>query len=407
LNSAGTALLYSTYLGGTGDDVASHIALDSSGNACVTGFTEGNFPTTSGAYQTVYGGGTHDVFLTKLNSAGTALLYSTYLGGSGDDLGGDIAVDSTGQVYLIGTASAGFPTTSGVYQIAFSGLVDAFVAKFDMAATAPTSTVTLTPTNTPTISPSFTVSATWSESPTFSPTPTPSATRTSTPTASETKTFTDSPTPSATKTGTGTGTDTHTPSFTRSPTLTRTPTVTGTGTRTATPTVSPFGTSTNSPTITPTHSNTPSFTDSPTPSATKTDSPTATETRTFTPSPTFSQTFTITDTFTIGMTKTPFNENAEIKIKGVYPNPVGAQGAMLVIHTSFQAMATVRIYDLRGELVYKRSDLQIGMGADGQFFWEAKNRGGKPLAYGTYYMKVSAEGGGRSASDGRWISVLR
>ncbi len=107
------------------------------------------------------------------------------------------------------------------------------------------------------------------------------------------------------------------------------------------------------------------------------------------------------------MTKTPFNENAELKIKGVYPNPVGAQGAMLVIHTTFQATATLKIYNLRGELVYERSDLQIGMGADGQFFWEPKNLEGRPLSFGAYYMKVSAEGGGRSASDGRWISVLR
>ena len=82
LNAAGTALVYSTYLGGSGDDFGTGIAVDAAGNAYVTGLhPSGNFPTTPGAFQTTFGGGP-DAFVTKLNTAGTALVYSTYLGGS-------------------------------------------------------------------------------------------------------------------------------------------------------------------------------------------------------------------------------------------------------------------------------------------------------------------------------------
>src|SRR5262249_22058962 len=84
---------YSTYLGGGGTDCGAGVAVDSSGNAYVTGYTFGSFPTTSGTYQTAYGGGSSDVFVSKLNAAGSALVYSTYLGGSGGDLGSAIAVD--------------------------------------------------------------------------------------------------------------------------------------------------------------------------------------------------------------------------------------------------------------------------------------------------------------------------
>ena len=87
LNATGTALVYSTYLGGNGDDYGHGIAVDGSGNAYVTGDTAStNFPTTAGAFQTSYGGGNGDAFVTKLNATGTALVYSTYLGGNGNDV---------------------------------------------------------------------------------------------------------------------------------------------------------------------------------------------------------------------------------------------------------------------------------------------------------------------------------
>jgi len=135
LNPTGSALVYSTYLGGSGDDVGYGIALDAAGNAYVTGTSRStNFPTTAGAFQTAYGGGLSDDFVTKLNPTGSALVYSTYLGGSGEDGGPDrIAVDAAGNAYVTGiTASGNFPTTAGAFQTAFAGgPYDAFVTKVD------------------------------------------------------------------------------------------------------------------------------------------------------------------------------------------------------------------------------------------------------------------------------------
>jgi Beta-propeller repeat len=138
LNASGSALVYSTYLGGSGDDGAGRIVIDSGGNAYVTGGTfSTDFPTTVGALQTANGGG-RDAFVTKLNAAGSALVYSTYLGGSGDDIGFDIKVDAGGNAYLTGpTSSANFPTTVGSLQPGFAGGADdAFVAKINPAGSA-------------------------------------------------------------------------------------------------------------------------------------------------------------------------------------------------------------------------------------------------------------------------------
>ena len=98
-------LSYATYLGGTGGDVAYGIAVDSSGAAYVTGSTASrDFPVAS-AEQTAYAGGS-DVFVTKFNPAGSAPVYSTYLGGSGPDVGSGIVVDSSGAAYVVGTTSS-------------------------------------------------------------------------------------------------------------------------------------------------------------------------------------------------------------------------------------------------------------------------------------------------------------
>ena len=82
-----------------------------------------DFPTTAGAFQTTYGGGRrNDAFVSKLNSSGSALVYSTYLGGSGDDVGHGIAVDSSGNAYVTGyTHSSDFPTTAGAFQTTLGG----------------------------------------------------------------------------------------------------------------------------------------------------------------------------------------------------------------------------------------------------------------------------------------------
>jgi hypothetical protein len=141
LNPTGSApLVYSTYLGGSGDDGGrGGIAVDALGNAYVTGFTNStNFPTTVGAFQTTYGGGFGDAFVTKLNPTGAALVYSTYLGGSDDDEGLGIAVDALGNAYVTGvTFSTNFPTTAGAFQTASGGSVDAFVTKLNPTGSAP------------------------------------------------------------------------------------------------------------------------------------------------------------------------------------------------------------------------------------------------------------------------------
>jgi hypothetical protein len=133
LDPAGSALVYSSFLGGSGDDSAWAIAVDAAGNACVTGLTSSSdFPTTPGAFQTRYGGGSSDAFVTQLNPTGSALLYSTYLGGSGSDYGQGLAVDASGNAYVTGaTGSIDFPTTIGAFQTmhAAGSNLDAFVAK--------------------------------------------------------------------------------------------------------------------------------------------------------------------------------------------------------------------------------------------------------------------------------------
>ncbi|MBV9278989.1 MAG: SBBP repeat-containing protein [Chloroflexi bacterium] len=107
-------LLSSTYLGGSANDQASGIAVDGAGDAYITGSTESSsFPVSNALYTTA--AAPPGAFVAKLNSAGTALLYSTYLGGAGDDAGSGIAVDSQGDAVLTGvTKSANFPTVNGL-----------------------------------------------------------------------------------------------------------------------------------------------------------------------------------------------------------------------------------------------------------------------------------------------------
>jgi hypothetical protein len=132
LNAAGTALVYSTFLGGSGAEgvLGGSIAVDSAGNAYVTGFTSSaDFPTTPGAFGTTLNGA-GDAFVTKLDATGTALVYSIFLGGSGLEEGGAIALDPAGNAYVTGlTSSADFPTTPGAFDTTYNGAVDAFVTK--------------------------------------------------------------------------------------------------------------------------------------------------------------------------------------------------------------------------------------------------------------------------------------
>jgi hypothetical protein len=140
INPAGSAFVYSTYLGGSGGDIGYGIAVDSSGNSYITGYTVStNFPTMNPLQPTIGGGeGTilGDAFVAKLNPAGSGLVYSTYIGGSGDDRGSGIAVDGSGNAYVTGsTGSTDFPTMNPL-QPTNGGSNDAFVAKLNSTGSA-------------------------------------------------------------------------------------------------------------------------------------------------------------------------------------------------------------------------------------------------------------------------------
>ncbi len=289
LNPAGggaSDLVYSTYLGGSGADQGNGIAVDGSGNAYVTGYTTStDFPTTSGAYQTVYGGGSETAFVTKLNATGSTLLYSTYLGGNVEDSGQGIAVDGFGNAYVTGsTSSANFPATSGAYQTVYGGSGNAFVVKLNVLGIALVYSTYLggnegvngqgialdssgnvyvagyTQADFPATSGAdqtvfggfwdafitkFDVTGFYT--PTFTPWPTgvPTWTFTDTPTITLTSTIT--LTPTITNTPTITSTPTNTPTLTDTPTTTDTPIAT----ITSTPTITPTSTDSSTPTITP------------------------------------------------------------------------------------------------------------------------------------------------------------
>jgi hypothetical protein len=133
LNATGSELAYSTYIGGHGGDSAAAIAVDSQGRASVVGYTwSENFPTHQALQSSPSADG--DMFAMQLNTAGSALVYSTCLGGSKSDVGADIALDPRGQAYITGyTNSEDFPTTPQSLQPEFSGGedygMDAFVVK--------------------------------------------------------------------------------------------------------------------------------------------------------------------------------------------------------------------------------------------------------------------------------------
>jgi hypothetical protein len=142
LDPTGSALVYSTYLGGTGDglfwfvgDTGHGIAVDPEGNAYVSGQTDSpDFPTTIGARQPLYGGGSHDGFITKLDAAGSTIVYSTFLGGAAADGARSLALDALGRVTVAGfTQSVNFPTAQALQpqHASDNGDTDAFVARLD------------------------------------------------------------------------------------------------------------------------------------------------------------------------------------------------------------------------------------------------------------------------------------
>ena len=133
LSSSGTSMVYATYLGGRGDDAIGNIVVDRAGTVYAAGSTSSpNFPVTGGAVQSTYGGyftlpflieqNVGDAFVARLNATGTALLYSTFFGGSENDAAGGIAVDPSGLIYLVGaTDSTDFPVTANAAQSVLAG----------------------------------------------------------------------------------------------------------------------------------------------------------------------------------------------------------------------------------------------------------------------------------------------
>jgi hypothetical protein len=129
-------IVYSTYIGGSGGEQGLAFALDSAGNAYITGFTNStNFPTAN-AFQSA-NGGFQDAFVTKINAAGTAFVYSTYLGGSSGEQARGIAVDSSGNAYVTGfTGSTNFPIVNAFKSTLGTDEQDAFVTKINATGSA-------------------------------------------------------------------------------------------------------------------------------------------------------------------------------------------------------------------------------------------------------------------------------
>ncbi|MBI4166957.1 MAG: SBBP repeat-containing protein [Acidobacteria bacterium] len=142
LDPTGRRLVYVAYFGGSGDDFATTIAVDATGNAYIAGYTNSVDLHTTSAAQSVQGGGDcgvpgepkpcFDAFVAKLNSSGSSWIYATYLGGSGDDLAQGIAVDAAGNAVIAGTTtSANFPTRRALQGEYGGEATEGFVAKLD------------------------------------------------------------------------------------------------------------------------------------------------------------------------------------------------------------------------------------------------------------------------------------
>lgn len=127
--TSGSSLVYSSYLGGGSVDVGEKIAVDGAGNAYVTGYTYSTNFPIKNAIQPLYGGGSSDAFVTAVAASGSSVLYSTYLGGISYDFGDGIAVDGAGNAYVVGHTDSSNFPTKNPIQPVYGGNVDAFVTE--------------------------------------------------------------------------------------------------------------------------------------------------------------------------------------------------------------------------------------------------------------------------------------
>jgi hypothetical protein len=139
LNPTGSALIYSTFLGGSAIDQGNSIVLDSQNNAYITGYTQStDFPTTLGAFQTTCSCATHpDAYVAEINPTGSALVFSTYLGGTAADVAYALVLDASANIYVVGySQSTDFPVTAGAYQTTTGANSAGFVTKLNPTGTA-------------------------------------------------------------------------------------------------------------------------------------------------------------------------------------------------------------------------------------------------------------------------------
>ena len=135
LNFDGSIIIFSTYIGGSNEDYASDITLDIYGDIYLTGATGSysDFPLSSNCYDYSYNGGIRDVFMIKMKSDGSDLIYSTYIGGDSEEWGAAITIDDKNNIYIAGpTKSSNFPITPNCYQNKTSGNFDVFLCKLNI-----------------------------------------------------------------------------------------------------------------------------------------------------------------------------------------------------------------------------------------------------------------------------------
>lgn len=193
LSSIGTSLIFSTYLGGSEWDEGKGVALDSNDNVYLCGYTNSSDFPVKGAYQASFNEGTSDVFLTRLSAAGSELIASTYLGGSGVDQGYGVALGPAGKPHLVGITDSSYFPIKDAYQSSIGGNSDCFLTRFNWIC------YLSTPTPAPTVSPSPTPEAyrTPTPPPSSTPTPPPTATPTLTPADYQSPTITPVPAPTS------------------------------------------------------------------------------------------------------------------------------------------------------------------------------------------------------------------